>query len=195
MTNLYDIMLEMKTLFEAEGYTVKNMFEFDHDHISKLSEDVFPIICLGRKSEEIDDAASPTDFMVMNAVIDVNVVLYAKKEDLELESSIELRKIKNVIYNNRSNQDWCDWIMVDNFIAQLANSNDRSSIYGGININTTVNYREKQKDIAKFMYTFDDQVFTGDKYLLRGQNYIPDNNTYLYVDESLATTMDDIAVR
>jgi len=142
MPSLYQVMDVMKDLFTTGGYTVYDIQEFDEKKITRLDSSKFPVICLGRQIEEIDNDGSPINFLIQNAGIDLNVVLNTGRDNLEQDSDIELRKLKNIIYKNRNTNDWCDWVMIDNYVAQLANTNDHSSVYGGININTTIKYRE-----------------------------------------------------
>jgi hypothetical protein len=134
----------MKPLFTAEGYTVYDIQEFDEQKITRLDSSEFPVICLGRQIEEIDNEGSPINFLSQSAGIDLNVVLNTGRENLEQDADTELRKIKDIIYTNRNTADWCDWVMIDNFVAQLANTSDHDNVYGGININTTVKYRENE---------------------------------------------------
>jgi hypothetical protein len=142
MPSLYQVMDIMKDLFTTGGYTIYDIQEFDSQKITRLDSSKFPVICLGRQIEEIDNEGSPLSFLSEKAGIDLNVILNTGRENLEQDGDVELRKIKNIVYKNRNTNDWCDWIMIDSYIAQLANTNDHSEVYGGININTTIKYRE-----------------------------------------------------
>lgn len=144
MASLYDIMEEMKTLFEANGYTAYDITEFDHQKVSKVKDSKFPLVFIGRQLETIDNEASPLHFLKGEAGIDVNVVLNTGEKKLYEDGATNIRKIKDIIYTNRCNPNWDDWVMVDNFIAQLQSSNTHSKAFGGININTTVMYRENE---------------------------------------------------
>jgi hypothetical protein len=145
MASLYDIIALLKTLFESHGYTAYRIQDFDNQFVSRLDSTKFPAIFIGRQIEEINNDSSPTGFLIQSAGIDLNVVLNTGHDELESDASDELRKIKDIIYTNQNNQNWCNWIMIDNFVAQLANANDRAEVYGGININTTIEYRENRE--------------------------------------------------
>jgi len=144
MPSLYDIIGLIKTLLESHGYTAYRIQDFNHEFVNRLDSTEFPVIFIGRQLEEVQNDSSPTDFLVQNSGIDLNMVLNTGHDDLEEDANTELRKIKDIIYSNQNNQNWCNWLLVDNFIAQLANTNDRSDVYGGININTTIEYRENR---------------------------------------------------
>lgn len=160
MASLYEVIEGIKGLFSSTGITVYDIDEFDDKSISRLSDDKFPVICIGRQLEEIDNDASPTDCIVQSAIIDINFILNTGKENLRDDCYDWLRYIKTVIYTNRNSQIWDDLVMVDNFIAQLANSNDNSKVYGGLNINCSVNYRER---IDTQIIPPDQLFITGDK--------------------------------
>jgi len=142
VASLYDVMNQMKTIFENSGYTVYFVNEFHTKNIQTLDSASFPIICMGRQIEEIDNDESPVDYIDSTAIIDLNIVLNTGKENLEADAATILRDIKTIVYTNNSNQYWCNWVVVDNFIAQLANTNENSKVFGGININCSVEYRE-----------------------------------------------------
>ena len=94
--------------------------------------------------EEIDNEGSPINFLDENGVINADCIIdVGSTENFRSATATELRKIKDIIYTNRNKKNfWCDWVMTDNFRAQLQSSNTHSSVFGGININTSVNYRE-----------------------------------------------------
>lgn len=141
---LYTILQEIKALFEANGYTAYRIEDFQEQFVSRLSSDKFPAVFIGRQQEEIDNEGSPINYLSCSAGIDLNVVLNTGIDNLEEDGATELRKIKDIVYSNRCTGSRLDWQIDNNFIAQLANTNDRSIIYGGININTTVLYRENE---------------------------------------------------
>jgi hypothetical protein len=142
--DLYDIIEEIKKLFEAEGFTCFDAFEFDGQQVTRLPETSFPALFIGRGSEEIDNEASPTECLIERATIDLNIVFNTGKAGLIASTQTALRKVKNVIYENQSTQNWSNWILTDNFVAQLANTNDKSVVFGGVNINTAIEYREER---------------------------------------------------
>jgi len=144
MATLNDIINEMKTLLEGYDFTVYRIQDFNHEFASRLSSEKFPAVFIGRQLEEIDNDGSPLHYLKCTAGIDLNVVLNTGHDNLEEDGATILRKLKDIVYTNRCSASWDDWIVIDNFIAQLANTNDRSMIYGGVNINTTVLYRENE---------------------------------------------------
>jgi len=143
MPSIYDIQQNMKALFRNYGYTIYDLSTFDNQKITKLGDE-YPILCIGRGNEITENDGSPTDFLIQDSEVYLNVVLKTTKENLEQDSATELRKIKDIIYSNRNNQFWCDWIVTENFVASLQSASDHSSVYGGLDITTTVNYRETQ---------------------------------------------------
>ena len=144
MASLYDIVNEIKAILEANGYTAYRIQDFNHDFVTRLSSDNFPAVFIGRQLEEIDNDGSPLQYLQCTAGIDLNVVLNTGHDNLEADGATELRKIKDIVYTNACSGSLDNWQVNDNFIAQLANTNDRASVYGGININTTVLYRENE---------------------------------------------------
>lgn len=144
MPSLYEIMEDMKDLFSAGGFTPYDINEFDHGKVSRLPASEFPVVFIGRQIETIDNDASPTAFLNQTAGIDINVVFNTGRAELENDADTNLRSIKDIVYTNQRTNNWCNWIMIDNFVAQLAGTNDRSEVYGGININTQVEYRENR---------------------------------------------------
>lgn len=144
MPSLYDIMEEMKTLFTSGGFTPYDINEFDSGKVSRLPAEQFPVVFIGRQIETIDNDGSPTAFLNQTAGIDINVVFNTGRAELEADADEHLRTIKDIVYTNQRTSNWCNWIMIDNFVAQLAGTNDKSEVYGGININTEVQYRENR---------------------------------------------------
>ena len=145
MADLQSIMGQMEVLLEAQGYTVYDVTEWGKKKVSQRPVSEFPIIFIGRGTEVIDNAGESGLFLLLEtAEIDLNVVLATGEDDLYTDSATEIRKIKDIIYTNRCLSDfWSDWVMDDNQVVQLATSNSQSEIFGGININTTVQYREQ----------------------------------------------------
>ena len=143
MPSIYDIQQEIKSLFESYGYTIYDISTFDNQKITRL-EGEYPVLCIGRGNEIVNNDGSPTDFLIQDTEVYLNVVIETCKEDLEKDSATELRKIKDIIYSNRRTSSWCDWTLEENFTAQLQSANDHSSVFGGLDITTTVNYRENQ---------------------------------------------------
>jgi len=138
-------MEEMKTLFNDNGYTSYDLNSFKDDKITRMPEDEYPIVLISRGLEVMDNDASPIDFLVEDAEIRINVILDTGLDEYEADVNAELRKVKDIIYSNRNKQSfWCKWLMIDNFNAQLQSTNTHSKVFGGININTSVNYRENE---------------------------------------------------
>jgi hypothetical protein len=145
MASLYENMEEIKSIFRSSGYTVYDLTEFGDLKLSRLPDNQFPVIFVGRQLEEIDNEGSPLHFLSETAGIPIKIVLNTGDEDLYKDSDTVLRDIKNIIATNQcSGSFWTRWVMNDNFVAQLQSSNERSRVYGGININTTISYREEQ---------------------------------------------------
>lgn len=144
MPSLYAIQQEITSILQEEGYTVYEFSNFDNRKITQLKNE-YPVVCIGRGTEVTNNEGSPTDFIIQDGEISMNVVLETTKENLDSDSATELRKIKDIVYGNRTRQNfWCDWIITENFTASLQSVNDFSNVYGGLDITTTVNYREKQ---------------------------------------------------
>jgi hypothetical protein len=143
MPSIYDIQQEIKSIFSDYGYTIYDISTFDNKKITRLDGE-YPVLCIGRGEEVIDNEGSPTDFLVQDCEIYLNVVLKTSKDDLEKDSAEHLRIIKDIIYTNRRTSSWCNWVISENFTAQLENTNDFSSVFGGIDITTNINYRENQ---------------------------------------------------
>jgi len=142
--SLYNIMEEMKTLFVAEGYTIYDLNSFEEQKITRLPDREYPVVLISRGLETQNNDASPISFIVEDAEIHIDVILNTGLKTYEKDIDTELRKIKDIIFTNQTNQSWCDWTMVDNFNAQLQSTNTHSKVFGGININTSVNYRENE---------------------------------------------------
>ena len=144
MASLYEVMNGMKSLFESNGYTAHDLNSFDTEKITRQKESDYPIVLISRGLEVQDNDNSTINQMIQNAEIHVDVILATGKKSFESDIDTELRKIKDIINTSRQGgQLWCDWVMVDNFNAQLQSTNTHSKVFGGININTTVNYREQ----------------------------------------------------
>ena len=144
MPSLYNIMEEMKTLFVAEGYTTYDLNSFEEQKITRLPDREYPVVLLSRGLEVQNNDTSPIGFIIQDAEIHIDVILNTGIKTYEKDIDTELRKIKDIIFTNQTNQSWCDWTMVDNFNAQLQSTNTHSKVFGGININTSVNYRENE---------------------------------------------------
>ena len=146
MADLQSIIEQMEVLLEAQGYTVYDVTEWGKKKVSQRPESEFPIIFIGRGTETIDNTGESSLYDLLDtAEIDLNVLLATGEDDLFADSATEIRKIKDIIYTNRCLSNfWSDWVMDDNDVVQLATSNSQSKIFGGININTTVQYREQQ---------------------------------------------------
>jgi len=142
--SLYNIMEEMKTLFVAEGYTTYDLNSFEEQKITRLPDREYPVVLLSRGLEVQNNDTSPIGFIIQDAEIHIDVILNTGIKTYEKDIDTELRKIKDIIFTNQTNQSWCDWTMVDNFNAQLQSTNTHSKVFGGININTSVNYRENE---------------------------------------------------
>jgi len=137
-------MEEMKTLFVAEGYTTYDLNSFEEQKITRLPDREYPVVLLSRGLEVQNNDTSPIGFIIQDAEIHIDVILNTGIKTYEKDIDTELRKIKDIIFTNQTNQSWCDWTMVDNFNAQLQSTNTHSKVFGGININTSVNYRENE---------------------------------------------------
>ena len=137
-------MEEMKTLFVAEGYTTYDLNSFEEQKITRLPDREYPVVLLSRGLEVQNNDTSPIGFIIQDAEIHIDVILNTGIKTYEKDIDAELRKIKDIIFTNQTNQSWCDWTMVDNFNAQLQSTNTHSKVFGGININTSVNYRENE---------------------------------------------------
>ncbi len=167
MADIQTIMNKMEVLLEEAGYTVYDVTEWEKKKVSQRPEAEFPMIFIGRGVEEIDNTGNSGLFILLNTTeVDLSVVLSTGQNGLYVDAALELRKIKNVIYNNQCISDfWSNWTMDDNQVVQLATSNSQSEIYGGIKINTTVLYREENivptNNILSFgvgVSSFDDTV-------------------------------------
>ena len=134
----------MKTLFVAEGYTIYDLNSFEEQKITRLPDREYPVVLISRGLEVQNNDASPIGFIIQDAEIHIDVILNTGIKTYEKDIDAELRKIKDIIFTNQTNQSWCDWTMVDNFNAQLQSTNTHSKVFGGININTSVNYRENE---------------------------------------------------
>ena len=144
MPSLYDIVETMKPLFTAEGYTVYDIESFDHQKITRLDGE-YPVILIGEETEETDNDGSPIDFLEQTATINIDCIIESETDGFRQATATELRKIKDIIYTNRNKQNyWCDFVVNDNFRAQLQSSNSMSKVFGGININCSVKYRENE---------------------------------------------------
>jgi hypothetical protein len=145
MSSLYENIEEMKSIFRSSDYTVYDLTEFGDLKVSRLPADQFPVIFIGRQLEVIDINGDQLHFLSETAGVSINVVLNTGEDDLYKDADTVLRDIKNIIATNQcTGSFWLRWAMTDNFVAQLQSSNERSKVYGGININTTINYREDQ---------------------------------------------------
>lgn len=144
MATLFEVVEQMKVVFGNAGYTIFDINEFDQRKVTQADPSKFPIIFIGRKDEVIN-SNSTIDFLNNTAEVDINIVLNVDKENLFPASSTELRIIKDIIYTNRKQLPfWIDWTVTGNYPAQLANTEYHSQIFGGLNINTLVQYREQQ---------------------------------------------------
>lgn len=134
---------EIKRLFTEAGYTVYDIYDMDSKKITALDSAEYPVFCIGRGVEEIDNDETPVGFIDAEANIDINIVFNTGEENLRNDSDIMLREVKNVIYGNRNNCAWIDITVTDNYVAQVQSSNIHSSVYGGLNVNCLVRYREE----------------------------------------------------
>ena len=144
MASLDEVIEEMKSIFNSNGYTCLDDDDFGHQKVAKLKDSDYPVIFISGDDEENDDAPL-INFLINTAPITLNVALNTGQSNLKVDGRVELRKIKNLIYtNSKASSFWTKWGMTANKIAQLQGSNDRSKVYGGIGIITEVQYRELQ---------------------------------------------------
>ena len=134
---------EVKRLFSEAGYTVYDIYDMDSKKITKLNSTEYPVVCIGRGIEEINNEDSPVGFIDAEANIDINIVFNTGEENLRADSDNMLREVKNIIYGNRNNCAWKDIVITDNYVAQVQSASVHSSVYGGLNINCLVSYREE----------------------------------------------------
>jgi len=145
MSSLYEVMQEMKAVFINAGFTTYDQDEFDEQGIKviELPQAEYPVILISDGPEE-NQEESPLQIMSETGIINLNVVLNTGKKNFMSDCATLLRSIKNVIGENRSNQIWCNWKYTDSFRAVLRGVNKDAKVYGGMNINTSVEYREKE---------------------------------------------------
>jgi hypothetical protein len=134
-------MKEIKVLFTNAGYTSYDLNSLGDKKITRLQGE-YPIMLISRGKEVVDNEGSPIDCLVEDAELHIRVIHESGLEEFEKVSAAELLKVKAIIKANKTNQTWADWKMIDNFNGQLQSTNTHSDVFGGIDINATVNYRE-----------------------------------------------------
>jgi len=152
MASIYEVMTEMSSILTSGGYTVYDVTTFEDREVDRIPSEEFPVIFIGRGVEDVDNDAPTLHVLTLECPIDINVVINTGSAKLYEDSAIELRKIKNIMSEYRShvtipttNCDyWTDWYMDDNYISRLNGSSKNDKVFGGININTVVNYREEE---------------------------------------------------
>jgi hypothetical protein len=135
MSSIYSIVEEMQTILQAEGYTVYDVVEWDHKKIVEQADADFPMIF-------IDDEQT-LDYLNQTSTVSLNVVLSTGKANWREDVNTELRKIKDIIGTNSCNGNfWITWQYTDSNKRQLANTSSIDNIFGGVQINTIVQYEE-----------------------------------------------------
>jgi len=145
MASIYSIVEKIQSILQTEGYTVYDVVEWDHKKIIEQDDGDFPMIFID-ENEEVNDLNAPTlNYLNQTSTISLNVVLSTGKSAWREDVNTELRKIKNIIYENIDGSDsWITWQYTDSNKRQLANTNSIDNIFGGVQINTIVQYEESE---------------------------------------------------
>jgi hypothetical protein len=120
--------------------------EWDHKKIVEQADADFPMIFIDEDEETNDTTDDVTlNYLNQTSTISLNVVLSTGKENWRQDVNTELRKIKDIIYTNICNGDkWITWQYTDSNKRQLANTSSIDNIFGGVQINTIVQYEESE---------------------------------------------------
>jgi len=143
MALLIEVIQQMKLEFRREGFTVYDQDEWykTNKKLTELPGGQFPVIFISEGLETRNEE-TPIHIMSEEANININVTLNTGAFRHVSDSAIVLRRIKNIINQNRNNCFWYDWNYSDSFDAVLKSANRDTDVYGGRNINSLVNYRE-----------------------------------------------------
>ena len=145
MASIYDIMTQMSSILTSGGYTVYDVTTYEDKELSQISQEEFPVIFIGRQIEDIIQDAETLHILTCECPVDLNIVLNTGSDNLYKDCATVLRDIKNILSVNKTNCDfWVEWYMDDNYVAKLNGSGRNDKVYGGININTIVTYREEE---------------------------------------------------
>ena len=143
MSSIYTIVEEMQAILQAQGYTVYDVVEWDHKKIIEQDDADFPMIFIDENEESNDTEDVTLNYLNQTSTVSLNVVLSTGKANWRQDVNTELRKIKDIIGTNICNGNyWITWQYTDSNKRQLANTNSIDQIFGGVQINTIVQYEE-----------------------------------------------------
>jgi len=144
VASLYNTIEDIKTLLESHDYTVYDESSFEAEKITRQNDADYPIVLVSRGEETVNNDGEVMHVMQESAPVFLVIAFNTGIEELEKDTATELRKIKDIINTSRKEKTiGCDWKMLGNINGQLQSTNSHSSVFGGINIKTTVEYREQ----------------------------------------------------
>jgi hypothetical protein len=145
MSSIYSVVEEIQSILMLFDYTVYDVVEWDNKKVIEQDDADFPIIFIDENDETNDLDDVTLGYLNQTSTVSLNVVLATGKENWREDVNTELRNIKDIIYTFICNgNEWITWQYTDSNKRQLANTSSIDNIFGGVQINTIVQYEESE---------------------------------------------------